>query len=530
MRRWNGWGDETVDFPLPHSASTFLEEKLGHSMSPKDVSLQDSVARVPESRLPDHPLVVKDAAQRLCHSAGQSLADWIALRSGTLANFPDGVAYPVTNDDVRELLRYAMDTGVQVIPYGGGTSVVGHLSVPGGERPTLSVDMSRMNGLIYLDRNSNLATFQAGVRGPDLEASLWAAGLTLGHYPQSFEYSTLGGWVATRSAGQLSLGYGRIERLFTGGKAETLSGTLDVPVFPASAAGPDLRELILGSEGRLGIITEATVRVTSLPEVETFHAAFFPDSELGITAVRELARSSLPLAMLRLSLTEETITNLTLAGHSKAIELLNSLLGLRGVKDDKCMLLYGAVGSRKFVRWVLRQAREIIKEYKGVTVGARPGREWYKNRFRAPYLRNTLWERGYAVDTLETATTWAKVPITISAIEKALRKVLQQTGEKVFVFTHLSHVYPHGSSIYTTYLYRIAKDPAETLRRWQLLKKAASEAIVRCGGTISHQHGVGTDHQPYLGEEKGHLGLELLRNQFSRLDPDGLMNPGKLIQ
>ncbi|HBV95509.1 MAG: FAD-linked oxidase [Peptococcaceae bacterium BICA1-7] len=530
MKRWNGWGEINTVYPLPPTAGIFLEERIGRCVTPGDVTLEESVKKVPPSRLPDHPLVSRDPENRLRHSAGQSLGDWIRLRSGTVATYPDGVACPETSEDVREVLKYAENTGARVIPYGGGTSVVGHLSAPSGDRPVVTVDMGRMNRLVRMDGKGCLATFQAGVRGPDLEAALRAEGYTLGHFPQSFEYSTLGGWVATRSAGQFSLGYGRIERLFAGGSVETPVGRLDLPVFPASAAGPDLKEVVMGSEGRLGIITDAAVKISPLPGEEIFNAAFFPDTEQGIASVREMARASLPLTMIRLSLPEETTTNLTLAGHSRALELLRRWLAFKGVGEGKCMLIYGAVGSRKKVRWALNQAVEIIKAHRGAPVGARPGREWMKNRFRAPYLRNTLWERGYAVDTLETALTWKHLPGAVQSIEAALKNGLSEIGEKVFVFTHLSHVYLHGSSIYVTYLYRVAPDPAETLRRWRVLKGAASEAIVRSKGTISHQHGVGEDHLPYLKAEKGDLGMKIIGGLCSALDPGGMMNPGKLTR
>ncbi len=530
MRRWNGWGDEAVYLPLPPAAAEFLAKELGPGIRPRDASFDESVAAVPSTRLPAHPLVGTGPAERLLHSFGQSLFDWINIRSGLVPFFPDGVAYPASGEDVGEILRYAKNTGAIVIPYGGGTSVVGHLAAPAGVCPVLTVDMTRMNRLVRIDPGGCLATFQAGVRGPDLEAALRAHGFTLGHFPQSFEYSTLGGWVATRSAGQLSLGYGKIERLFAGGAVETPAGRLDLPLHPASAAGPDLRECVLGSEGRLGIITSATVRISPLPREEIFHAAFLPGPDRAVAAVRQMAQSSLPLAMARLSLAEETRTNLILAGRSKLIGLLSRWLSFRGVKGDKCMLIYGAVGSAKKVRWTLRQASEIIRQHRGVIVGERPGREWFKNRFKAPYLRNSLWEAGYAVDTLETATTWDRVHQTVAAIEKALRSGLSDIGEKVHLLTHLSHVYPHGSSIYITYLYRADASPAETSRRWKTLKGAASDAIVRLGGTISHQHGVGLDHLPYLEAEKGGLGMKIIRSICGALDPEGMMNPGKLLR
>lgn len=529
MRRWNGWGDEAITYPVPPGAQRYLEAALGPGTPPRDVALAEVVARVPPSRLPAHPLVSTDPEQRVRHALGQSLPDWIAARSGTIAAFPDGVAFPSGNEEVRELIRYARDTGVRIIPYGGGTSVLGHLAVSPGDPPVLSVDMGRMNTLLHLDEVSHLATFGAGVRGPDLEGALWVRGFTLGHFPQSWEYSTLGGWVATRSAGQQSLGYGRIEDLFAGARLECPAGTLVMPPFPASAAGPDLRQLVLGSEGRLGILTEVTVRVSPLPARESFPTVFFPDFECGMAAVREMVQAGLPLSMLRLSTARETTTNLVLAGRERLVGLLERWLSLRGVGPGKCMLLIGLSGNRALMRQGARLALEAARSHGGVPVVEAFGREWIRHRFRTPYLRNTLWEMGYAVDTLETAATWSRILALLEAVEQALQEGLAGIGEKVYVFTHLSHVYPDGANIYTTYLYRLAADPAESLRRWQILKEAASRAIVAGGGTISHQHGIGTDHRPYLAAEKGPLGMEVLRSVCRTLDPAGIMNPGKLL-
>jgi alkyldihydroxyacetonephosphate synthase len=528
MRRWNGWGDETVVYPLHESPRRFLEELVGPGMPPHDAKLEDVAATVPPSRLPEHPLISDQPADRLRHTRGQSLPDWIAMRSGQIPTFPDGVAYPATDEQVRALLQYARTTDARIIPYGGGTSVVGHINPLAGEAPVLTVDLSRLNRLRRFDGTSHLATFGAGITGPDLEAQLRARGCTMGHFPQSFELSTLGGWIVTRSSGQQSLAHGRIERLFAGGKMEAPAGLLELPPFPASAAGPDLREVVLGSEGRLGILTEATVRIAPLPEAEIFHAVFFADFEQGCAAVREIMQARLPLSMLRLSTAVETQTTLALAGHERLLGTLERLLNLRGVREDKCMLLLGFTGREALVKVARKEVLGIAGQHGGVHVGRTFGKEWHKSRFRTPYLRNTLWELGYAIDTLETATNWANIPAMVAAIESALRSGLEETSERVHVFTHLSHLYPHGSSIYTTYLYRIAPDPGETLRRWEILKAAASYAIVANGGTISHQHGVGTDHIPYLAEEKGELGMALIGDLCARFDPDGTMNPGKL--
>lgn len=529
MRRWNGWGDDTISPHLPGSAARFLEHLLGLGKPPHDATLTQVMKQVPASRLPEHPLVTTDAAERVRHACGQSLPDWIALRSGQIETFPDGVAYPQNSDDVAALIAWAHMTRAQVIPYGGGTSVVGHINPEAGEAPVLTVDMRHMNRLRAFDEVSQLASFEAGVSGPDLEAHLRARGYTLGHFPQSFEYSTLGGWIATRSSGTQSLGFGRIEQRFAGGEMVTPVGTLELPVFPASAAGPDLRELVLGSEGRMGILTEATVHVSPLPEVEAFHGAFFPSWEQGVLAARTLLQAGLPLSMVRLSTPRETETNLVLAGHRSVIAALDRYLAVRGAGEGKCMMVLGFSGHESLVEETRKEALAITRQHAGVHLGQALGRQWYKSRFRTPYLRNALWQAGYAIDTLETATIWNNVPEMVTAIEAALCDGLAEQGERVHVFTHLSHLYRHGASVYITYVYRLAASPEESLARWQRLKSAASEAVVAHGGTISHQHGVGRDHLPYLPAEKGELGIATLRAICAHFDPEGLMNPGKLI-
>jgi alkyldihydroxyacetonephosphate synthase len=530
MRRWNGWGDDTITYPLHDAPRRFLEELVGPGTALRDVTLEEVIASVPPSRLPTHPLVSDDAEERVRHARGQSLPDWIALRYGRISAFPDGVAYPATGTEVQDLIQYASQVGARVIPYGGGTSVVGHINALESEMPTLTVNLSRLDRLHRFDEVSHLATFGAGITGPDLEAQLRARGCTLGHFPQSFELSTLGGWIVTRSSGQQSLGYGRIEKLFAGGRLEAPAGTLVLPPFPASAAGPDLREVVLGSEGRLGMLTEATVRVSPLPKMEAFHAMFFPNFEGGRTAAREIMQAGLPLSMLRLSTAVETETTLALAGHERLIGALERMLSVRGVGDEKCMLLLGFTGREVLVKMARKEALAIGSHHGGIHVGRTFGKEWHKSRFRTPYLRNTLWDLGYAIDTLETATDWANVPAMIEAIESALRPGLEQVGERVHVFTHLSHLYPYGSSIYTTYLYRVAPDPGETLRRWEILKTAASQTIIAHGGTITHQHGVGIDHAPYLADEKGPLGMAAIEDLCQRFDPERVMNPGKMIR
>ena len=537
MRRWNGWGDEATIYPLPDSAARYLAALVGEGLSLPDAPFESVLASVPASRLPGQtgqaqglPLqITADPVERLRHARGQSLPDWIALRSGRLGAFPDGVAYPAASEDVRALLDFARRTDTRLIPYGGGTSVVGHINPRPGDAPALTVDLSRLNRLTKLDEASHRATFEAGACGPEVESQLRAHGYTLGHYPQSFELSTLGGWVATRSSGQQSYHYGRIEDLFAGGHVETPIGPLELPPLPASAAGPDLRQIILGSEGRLGIITHATVRIRRLPEAESFHAAFFHDWDSGAAAVREMAQSRVPVSMLRLSDAQETETQLRLSGRDRLVAWADQGLRALGYGPDRCLLLFGVTGDRGTTERAQQQAGEIARAHGGLVAGTAIGEIWRKTRFRTPYLRNTLWERGYALDTVETAVSWPAVMPTATALKGALHDGLAENGESGLIFAHLSHVYSDGASIYVTYLFRRASDPDETLSRWQMLKAAASRVVVAHGGTISHQHGVGVDHAPYLAAEKGEVGMKLLDAARRALDPDGLLNPGKLL-
>ena len=531
MRRWNGWIEEGGHPPtIPGGARRLLEAEIGPGTRPVDAALEDVLARLPESRLPGIAGASTDGVDRVRHARGQSLPDWVALRSGRLGRVPDAVVRPASRGEVRDALDAAARAGAAVVPFGGGTSVVGGVTLDADDdRLALVVATAALTGLQELDPVSGLATVGAGTVGPALEAALAPYGLTLGHFPQSWERSTVGGWVAARSAGQQSLGYGRIEELFAGGILEAPAGTVALPAHPASAAGPDLRQLVLGSEGRFGILTDATLRVVSKPPVEAVPAWFLGDWAQAVAAARELARAGLPLSMVRLSTPIETATTLALAGESRRLRALRAYLRLRRIGPQPCLLLVAANGRERVVEAAVREAGSIVRRHAGTAVGGSIGRRWLRDRFRAPDLRDALWDLGYAVDTLETAVSWTRLPDLAADVGRTLRHGLAEVGERVHAFSHLSHVYPSGSSLYATYVFRLAGDPDETLDRWHRLKTAATDAIVRHGGTISHQHGVGRDHRPWFAAEKGELGLGILADVARRVDPDGRMNPGVLL-
>ena len=528
MKRWNGWGNVDTDYPLPPSGLDYLTKTLGQLDPAADAAKETVLAALTESRLPAHPLVDASAETRLMHARGQSTRDWVDLRHGRVNTFPDGVAFPESDEDVRGLLKYARDAGARVIPYGGGTSVVGHITPSKSDAPVLTLSLEKMTRLLDLDETSRLATFQAGVAGPQLEEQLKARGYTLGHFPQSFEYSTLGGWIVTRSSGQQSYRYGKIEGLFAGGILETPRGRLEIKPVPASAAGPDVREMALGSEGRLGVVTQAQVRVRRAPEAESFFGVFFHSWEQGSDAVREIVQNEIPVSMLRLSNPLETETTLILSGKSW-LGMADRGLRMIGYGDTRCLLMFGVTGSARLFKRTRREAAALCRKFGGLFVGTIVGHTWEKNRFLAPYLRNTLWERGVAIDTLETALPWSQVREASVAIPKSIVDAAAKHNERVLAFSHLSHVYRDGASVYTTYLFRRTGDPDELLARWGTMKHDASLTIQRFGGTITHQHGVGTDHAPYLPAEKGALGMDAIRAVCKSFDPDGMMNPGKLF-
>lgn len=529
MRRWNGWGDDGVEAALPEAARDLLTQLVGAGTPPCDATLGDVVASVPASRLTPDARLDLDPEARLRHARGQSLPDWVALRTGRIGGVPDAIARPVSRADVREVMVLGRARGGVLVPYGGGTSVVGGVDVDPGGPPTITVALDRLAGLKALDEESGLATFGAGTLGPALEGALAEHGLVLGHWPQSWELSTVGGWVASRSAGQQSIGFGRIEALFAGGHVEAPAGSLDLAPHPASAAGPDLRQLILGSEGRAGIITDVIVRATPVPAAVRRTAFVVGGWPSAMTFARQLARAGLPLDMVRISTPLETATTFALGAGARGAGLLRRYLAVRAGDGERCLAIVGMSGRAGVVRATAREVASIAHAHGAVRV---PGvaSAWQRQRFRGAYLRNTLWDAGYAVDTLETAVDWAHVPDLSRELGRTLRHGLDDVGERVHAFSHLSHVYPSGSSLYATYVFRLAADPDETLERWRRLKSAASAVITRHGGTISHQHGVGRDHAPYLAAEKGRLGMATLTAAMGAFDPDGLMAPGVLLE
>lgn len=457
--------------------------------------------------------VITTPEARLGHAGGMSYLDLIGPREP-----PDAVVLPASTDEVVRMLRACARHDVAVVPYGGGTSVVGGVDTRRGRHAAvIACDLALLDHA-EVDPVSLTATLGAGLTGPDAERLLAARGLTCGHVPQSFERASIGGFAATGSAGQTSNGYGRFADLVLGARLATPVGELAPRPVPGSAAGPDLRRLVLGSEGAFGIITEVTVRVRPMPAHRRYEAWAMPSFAAGADAIRSLAQADALPDVARLSDATETSASLALSGSS----LGRWYARLRGLAEP-CLLVLGWEG-----RSVLTAARRYLAvramwRARAVYLGTAAGRAWERHRFSGPRQRDALLAAGALVETLETAGTWSALP----GLYRSARAALAEALPGAVVGVHLSHAYPTGASVYVTVLGR--RDPADPVRQWREAKRAATEAILAAGGTLTHHHAVGLTHRPWLADEVGQLGVDVLRAVKDSLDPHGICNPGKLV-
>ncbi len=545
--RWWGWGYEEIRYPLERRPFflPFLENKLG--IKPQPVLPVPSLKEIelPPPRL--EPDVLGEIArivgaenlsishrERLSHALGKSYVDLIRLRLRQVEAAPDAVVFPGEEEEIAELLDLAARCRLAVIPFGGGTTVVGGVSplAPEGFAGVLCIDLRRMNRLLHLDETSMTATFEAGIMGPDLERTLNERGFTLGHFPQSFEFSALGGWIATRSAGQKSTGYGKIEDMVISLRMVTPAGILETMPVPASASGPSLKELLVGSEGVFGIITRATLRVRPLPAKVEHIGIIFPSFPEGIEAIREILQKGLRPATVRLSDPPETEASFIMREVSGGLKefltrVVLSFLGRRGYLPGGSLLILGVEGEPGEVKRTIKECIRIAKRHGGLNLGRSPGESWLRERFLTPYLRDDLITWGVLVDTLETATLWSNLLNLYSLVREAIIKAIEETGSPAYVMCHISHCYPEGASLYYTFLGR--QQWGREIEQWWHVKRAATEAIIAGRGTLSHHHSIGTDHKPWIEKEHGRIGIEVFRAVKSLLDPHGIMNPGKLF-
>ncbi len=524
--KWNAWGDPAAAKPLSEGIRSLLKQAVGLQDSDKAQLDADQVQLRPSALAPADRAALAaivgaeycrtDDRDRLLHAGGKSTIDLLRRKDSGVQDAPDAILLPGSEDDVAAVLRYCSEHEIAVIPFGGGTNVVGGLNPSRGEfAAVVSLDLRRFDRLISLDEVSGQAVFGAGVTGPDAERLLGERGFSLGHFPQSFEYATIGGFAATRSSGQDSAGYGRFNDMVRGLRMITPVGTLDVGRGPESAAGPDLRQLVIGSEGTFGVITQVRLRVHRVPEAVRYEAWSFPDFGTGAAALRAVTQNATGPTVIRLSDEAETGVNLATTESIGENQITGGCLGITVFE-----------GTKEHVESRHAETSALLAAHGGTSLGEAPARAWERGRFGAPYLRDSLLSEGALCETLETATDWSNVPALKAAVTEALTNALAESGTPALVMCHVSHVYPTGASLYFTV---VAGQRGNPIDQWRAAKKAASDAIVATGGTITHHHAVGADHRPWMRDEVGELGVQVLRAVKATLDPAGILNPGKLI-
>jgi alkyldihydroxyacetonephosphate synthase len=531
MSTWTTWADDQPT--LSRASLAMLESAVGR-LTPAVAAPIES-ARLQPTALPPSALdrltqalgsdaVLVDDRSRAEHSGGQSYVDIVRRRRGDASAAPDAILLPADAAAVSRALAVCSDEHVAVVPWGGGTSVVGGLdALRGNCVAVVALDLRRLDRLIDVDAESHTATFQPGIRTPAAEAALAAHGFTLGHTPQSWERASLGGYVVTRSAGQASSGYGRIDDLVVGLRLATPVGELVLPALPGSAAGPDLRRLVLGSEGTLGVVTEVTLRVRPVPAERRYEGWMLPSWDAGVAALRALAQRRDHPDITRLSDPVETQISLSLSGSGGLTRrLLTAYLRRRHVADG-CLVVVGYEGETDDVKHRRRVAGKLLRGAGGVSLGQRAGRAWEHGRFSGPRMRDSMLDAGVLAETLETAARWSGLMATYEQVRSALHDSL---GRAV-VGCHVSHLYETGASLYFTVL--AAADAGREVEQWSAAKQAANDAIVRTAATITHHHAVGTAHRDHVKAELGEIGIAALRAVKQRLDPAGILNPGKLL-
>ena len=521
---WSRWGDPAQAKPVSDSMRELLELFVGGIEERPAVALDQ--VRLPDVGLEPAALeelaglvgeehVHTDAAWRIARTRGKSTPDLLRMREGDAGDAPDVVVRPSGHDEVSAVVRWCSDRGVALVPFGGGTSVVGGLAARrDGMAGVVALDLRRLTRLVDVDEVSGTATLEAGFLGPEAEDLLADHGLMLGHYPQSYRYASIGGFAATRSSGQSSAGYGRFDAMVVRLRVATPIGDWEVGSSPANAAGPDLRELVMGSEGAFGVITEVTVKVRPLPQEKVYEGWRFESFLAGAEAMRALAQSHVLPTVLRLSDEAETSVNLArpdAVGSESA---------------GGCLMITGYEGTSGEVRRAREVATAALTAAGGEPLGTATGEAWSQGRFEGPYLRDSLLDVGVLVETFETVTFWSRLQELYAAVKQAVEQSLADQGTPPLVLCHVSHVYETGASLYFTVA---AKELDDALAQWHLAKAAASDAILAHGASITHHHAVGRDHKPWFEQEIGPVGVEVLRAVKARLDPAGVLNPGVMV-
>ncbi|HBT22369.1 MAG TPA: FAD-binding oxidoreductase [Verrucomicrobiales bacterium] len=546
--KWWGWGHEDVTFDDSTKPELwpYLKRELGvdEIRWEKPVAFEDIT--LPEQKNNEAFLaaigaglgegqVVDDKKSRMVHAAGKSFRDLWLMRHGQVQFAPDCVVYPDTEEDVALVVRAAHEHGVVLVPFGGGSNIAGCL-VPSdrGGRMVVSLDMCRMHRVLEVDRYSLTARIQPGVYGQHLEDQLAEHGVTLGHFPDSFLHSTLGGWVATRSAGMQSDIYGKIEDMVISLRMVTPSGTIITRTVPKSSNGIDIKHLCIGSEGILGVITEVVVQVHHKPEKEDWYGWLFPDFKSGLDAIHECHRGDCMPTVTRLNDPKKTALSFAFKHpktgiKDKIAKAFKWYIGnVKKIDFNQCCLMVVKYeGTPQAFNRIKNRVTAIYKKHRGVCLGAEPGRSFAKVKFDFPHLRDYVMDRSIMADVSETATTWDNLRTLHESGLADVEQAIKDTGVDAWVGCHLSHSYRTGASLYFTFgcLQREGRE----IEQYLYVKKAAEDAFMKNGGTLSHHHAVGTEHLPWVEEDLSPTGLKAVKALKAGLDPNDIMNPGKII-
>src|SRR4051812_38911542 len=529
--KWWGWGAQDVTFTDDDkpALAPFLERHLDlDRATPTRPPTSFAALDVPDPHLPGGLRaaleaaadVSTDALDRVVHARGKSLRDLVRHRAGDLGRLPDIVVRPADEGAVAAVLDAVLEADAVVIPFGGGTSISGSLEAPADEgRPVVSVDLERLDRVLDVDASSGLARVQAGVKGPALEGQLAARGWTFGHFPDSFAHSTLGGWIATRSSGMQSDRYGDIADLTRGLRVVTPSGTLVVRPVPSTSTGPSVREMLLGSEGRLGVITEATIHVRRVPSERKILGYLFPTWAAGLAAMRDIAASEASPSITRVSDAAETAFSFalrdapTLVDRAKS-KALQAFLRRRGWDlESMCLSLIGYEGSGDHVATQRKFSERIVKRHGGLGIGSSPGRLYDQKKFDTPYIRDFLLDRGAPADVSETSAPWGALQTVYDNVTAAGHDAFRELGVPGYLMCHLSHSYHSGACLYFTFALNPPSDH-DGLDDYGVVKRAIQQAFVDSCATLSHHHAVGTEHAQWLEEDISVPGLAMLRALF----------------
>jgi len=470
--------------------------------------------------------------ERVIHAYGKGFRDLFRLRRGSAEGAPDVVVYPENENDVLLTLRAAAEHDVMVIPFGGGSNISGCLERMEANRMAVSLDMRRMRRVLTVDAESFTARVEAGVFGPDLEEQLGAHGMTLGHFPDSFLHSTLGGWIATRSAGMQSDKYGKIEDMVVALRMVAPEGVLVTRVVPKSSNGIDVNHLCIGSEGTLGVITEATMRVHPQPETRVVPAYLFPEFEAGAHAMRECVRRECMPSMVRLNDPDKTALSLAFKPPASRVSqvvsnIFKGYLRARGFDLRRaCLMLTAFEGRDADVARQLREVSAVYRRFGGISLGSSAGKSFESTKYDFPHIRDFLLERTVTSDVSETSTVWSNIMPLYQAAASAIRGGIAESGVPPWAGCHISHTYRSGASLYFTFAFK--QRPEREMEQYLRVKRAAQQSFMDHGGTLSHHHAVGTEHLPWLATDISPLGVKAVAAIKHGLDPGNNMNPGRL--